>query len=210
MPTVNEMMLGKNFMSIWLLTAAALLMGCETDPGLQVTVHTSRGDIVVAVDTVAAPITSANFLRYVADRHYDGGQFFRVVRMDNQPNNEIKIEVIQGSANQEGNASFYNPIPLERTSVTGLHHTDGAISMARGGPDSGGPDSATHSFFFTIGDQPSLDFGGMRNEDGQGFAAFGYVLSGMEVILNIQAGKTSDERIQNLVEPVAIDSVRVN
>lgn len=202
MPTANEMMLRKIYLPIWLLAAAALLAGCEQDSRLQVTIHTSKGDIVVAVDTVAAPITSSNFLRYVDDRHYDGGQFFRVVRMDNQPNNEIKIEVIQGSANGGGSEAFYNPILLERTSVTGLYHTDGVISMARGGPD-----TATHSFFFTIGDQPSLDFGGMRNEDGQGFAAFGSVLSGMEVILDIQSGEVE---YQTLVEPVSIDSVRVN
>jgi len=177
-------------------------VGCEEHPRVQVTVYTAKGDIVVAVDTMAAPITSTNFLNYVTDGHYDGGRFFRVVRMDNQPDNDIKIEVIQASANQERSEAFYDPIPLERTSETGLYHTDGAISMARGGPD-----SATHSFFFTIGDQPSLDFGGMRNDDGQGFAAFGYVLSGMEVIRDIQAG---DVDKQILLEPVLIDSVRVN
>jgi peptidyl-prolyl cis-trans isomerase A (cyclophilin A) len=131
---------------------------------------------------------------------FDGGRFFRVVRPDNQPNDSIRIEVIQGGVAQERAREGFPAIPLERTSVTGLRHRDGTLSMARGGPD-----SATSSFFICIGDQPSLDFGGMRNPDGQGFAAFGQVVRGMDVVRRIQQGAVN---AQNLVNPVQILSVK--
>ena len=188
-----------------LLVAFVLLstvaLGCASDPYVPVTVYTTKGAIEVEIDTVAAPRTSANFLRYVREEFYDGGEFFRVVRMDNQPTDSIFIEVIQGSANMEFEGDFYDPIELERTTETGLMHFDGTISMARGGPN-----SATHSFFFTIGDQHALDFGGMRNPDGQGFAAFGRGSLGMEVVRAIQSDSVT---AQILVNPVVIDSIRV-
>lgn len=183
------------------LIVSSILTACTTESVVPVVIHTGAGTIDVAIDTVAAPLTSANFLRYVREGLYDGGEFFRVVRMDNQPNDSIRIEVIQGGANLDLNEQFHDPIALERTSNTGLLHVDGTISMARGRPN-----SATHSFFFTIGDQPSLDFGGMRNPDGQGFAAFGRVTRGMDVIRAIQSG---DVEAQLLMEPVAIDSIRI-
>ncbi|MDA0379373.1 MAG: peptidylprolyl isomerase [Bacteroidetes bacterium] len=187
------------------LFSLMLLSACRPSDVVEVTIHTSRGDIEVAVDTVAAPVTSANFLRYVRSGFYDGGSFFRVVRMDNQPSDSIRIEVIQGGANRELEDLFFDPIPLERTSNTGLSHVDGTISMARGRPD-----TATDSFFFTIGNQPSLDFGGMRNPDGQGFAAFGRVFSGMDVIRSIQSDSTLTESPQVLRNEVVIDSIRVH
>ena len=151
-----------------------------------VTIKTELGEIDVAIDSAHVPITAANFLRYVDAGSYEGGKFHRTVRPDNQPANKIKIEVIQGGAN--GKPRFA-PIALERTSVTGLRHLDGAISMARGGPD-----TATSDFFLCIGDQPSLDFGGLRNPDGQGFAAFGHVTKGMEIVRKIQALPADDKQ----------------
>ena len=132
--------------------------------------------------------------------HYDGGQFHRTVTMDNQPDDSVRIEVIQASVNEEFAEQGFDPIPMERTSVTGLRHVDGAISMARGQPD-----SATSSFFFCINDQPSLDFGGNRNPDLQGFAAFGMVVSGMDVVRTIQGQPVE---AQALTPPVRITSVR--
>ena len=100
-----------------------------------------------------------------------------------------------------GHESEESPaIALERTRDTGLHHLAGVISMARDGPD-----TATSDFFICVTDQPSLDFGGGRNPDGQGFAAFGRVISGMGVIRRIQHAKA---RGQNLVPPVRIVSIR--
>lgn len=168
-----------------------------------VVIETSIGAIEVEVDPVHAPITTANFLRYVDARMYDGGRFHRAVRLDNQVRKDVRIEVIQGGRNPERakTEKGFPPIPLERTSVTTLTHVDGAISMARGGAD-----SAVSDFFLCVGPQPTLDFGGARNGDGQGFAAFGRVVKGMDIVRRIQSGKTNDR--EQLLAPVAI--VRVH
>src|SRR5215469_10005386 len=92
----------------------------------------------------------------------------------------IKIDVIQAEVNPEFRRKSFAPIPLERTKDTGLKHVDGALSMPRNSPD-----SATSGFSICIGDQPEMDFGGHRNPDGQGFAVFGRVTSGMDVVRKI-------------------------
>ncbi len=188
-------------MKLFIYLAIGLLMiGCSKSTSVVVVdIETSSGLIEVEIDTVAAPITSANFLRYVDGGMYEGGSFFRVVTMENQPEDSIRIEVIQGGANPEYRDRFFDPIPLERTSDTGLKHLDGVISMARGEPD-----TANHSFFICIGDQPSLDFGGMRNPDGQGFAAFGRVTAGMDIVQSIQGGEVE---LQRLLQPIQIIKV---
>ena len=173
----------------------------QTEGPTLVTITTSLGDIEINVDTVRAPNTAANFLRYVTGRHYNGGAFFRSVTLDNQPNNEVKIEVIQARVNLERIEDRFEAIPLERTDATGIYHIDGAISMARGAPN-----SATSSFFICIGNQPSLDFGGARNTDGQGFAAFGRVTRGQEVVRLIQQQSTSGQQLE---PPIQIDSATV-
>ena len=163
------------------LSLCSALFAADGKP-VHVLFHTEVGDIEVEVDTVHAPITATNFLRHVDSGFYDGGTFFRTVTLDNQPQNQVKIEVIQGgNRSKEESAAELPAIPLERTNKTGLKHEDGAISMARGEPD-----SATSEFFICIGDQPELDFGGKRNPDGQGFAAFGRVVKGMDVVRRIQ------------------------
>ena len=160
----------------------------------RVVVQTSLGSMEVEVDTIRAPVTGRNFLRYVDHGAYRGGRFHRTVRADNQPENQMKIEVIQGGLDAS-RAKDFPPIPLERTSVTGLAHKDGTISMARDGPD-----SATSDFFICIGDQPELDFGGKRNPDGQGFAAFGTVLRGMDVVRLIQTARAQEQRLTPPIE----------
>jgi len=172
----------------------------DSDAKIPVVINTTLGDIRVEIDAERAPITASNFLRYVDARLYDGGSFFRTVHADNQPTDSIRIAVIQGGANRERSDESFDAIPLERTSTTGLHHVNGTISMARGGPD-----TATHSFFICIGDQPSLDFGGLRNPDGQGFAAFGHVISGMHIVRKIQM-QTAEA--QTLTPSIKILSVR--
>ncbi|MEP7200950.1 MAG: peptidylprolyl isomerase [Chloroflexota bacterium] len=167
---------------------------------IRVSIHTDSGAIEAELDAARAPITVANFLAYVDAGFYDGGRFHRTVKMDNQPNNDIKIEVAQAGINPAHDAEKFSPIPMERTSVTGLRHTDGAISMARFAPD-----SAQSDFFICIGDQPSLDFGGMRNPDGQGFAAFGHVTAGMDVVRRIQQSPCA---AQTLTPPIRIVSIR--
>jgi peptidyl-prolyl cis-trans isomerase A (cyclophilin A) len=160
--------------------------------GVRVRVETELGDIVVEVDTKRVPVTSANFLKYVDAGHYDGGSWHRTVRMDNQPESTVKIEVIQAGVNPDKAKDGFPPIALERTNRTGILHKDGVISMARGAPD-----SATSGWFICINDQPSLDFGGNRNPDGQGFAAFGRVISGTDVVRKIQIAPSSDNRTTN-------------
>ena len=159
---------------------------------IRVRVQTEIGDIVVEVDQARAPITAANFMKYVDAGHFNGGVFHRTVKMDNQPESTIKIEVIQAGVNPDRSKDGFGPITLERTSVTGILHKDGVVSMARGTPD-----SATSGWFICINDQPSLDFGGMRNPDGQGFGAFGRVVSGMDVVRKIQAAPSSTNRTTN-------------
>ncbi len=161
-----------------------------------VTIDTSLGSIVVELDRAHAPETTDNFLRYVDAKHYDGGRFHRTVTMGNQPDKKVKIEVIQGGVNPAKEKSDFAPIQLERTNKTGLHHNDGTISMARDSAD-----TATSDFFICIGDQPELDFGGKRNPDGQGFAAFGRVIKGMDVVRKIQQ---SPAKGQSLDPPIFI------
>jgi peptidyl-prolyl cis-trans isomerase A (cyclophilin A) len=166
----------------------------------RVVVQTELGDIEIEVDTAHAPGTAANFLKYVDGKHYDGGTWHRTVKMDNQPDNRIKIEVIQAGVNPDRAKDGFPAIALERTNTTGLRHKDGAVSMARSGAD-----SATSGFFICINDQPSLDFGGLRNADGQGFAAFGRVVRGMDVVRKIQQAPNTDA--QKLTPPIPIISV---
>lgn len=176
----------------------------EQSGGVRVRVQTELGDIVLELEPKRAPGTTENFLRYVDGGHYDGGQFHRTVTMDNQPESEVKIEVIQAGVNPVRAKDGFPAIPLERTSVTGLLHKDGTVSMARNTPD-----SATSGWFICINDQPSLDFGGARNPDGQGFAAFGRVVSGMDVARKIQrapssSNRTTNTEAQRLTPPIAI------
>ena len=161
-----------------------------SDP-VRVVVETELGSFELEVDVDRAPVTGANFLRYVDGGHYDGGTFYRTVHADNQPSDSIRIAVIQAGRNRDAGAATFPPVALERTGATGLAHLDGTISMARGGPD-----SATHSFFICIGDQPSLDQGGMRNADGQGFAAFGRVVAGMDVVRAIHRAPYEGQRLR--------------
>jgi peptidyl-prolyl cis-trans isomerase A (cyclophilin A) len=160
-----------------------------------VVIETAKGDIVVELDQTRAPITTANFLRYVDLGHYSGGRFHRTVTMANQPDKKIKIEVIQAGVNPAREKASLPPIKLERTSKTKLLHRDGTISMARDKPD-----SATSDFFICIGDQPELDYGGKRNPDGQGFAAFGHVLKGMDVVRRIQRSPAKEQTLTPAIE----------
>jgi peptidyl-prolyl cis-trans isomerase A (cyclophilin A) len=161
----------------------------------RVAIRSELGLIVVEILADKAPVTAANFLKYVDAKLYDGSVFHRTVTMDNQPNDTVKIEVIQGGQVPQGVMGF-PAIALERTSVTGLKHEDGTISMARSTAD-----TASASFFFCIGPQPELDFGGKRNKDGQGFAAFGKVVAGMDVVRKIQKAPAEG---QTLKPPVKI------
>lgn len=177
---------------------------------VKVKLETTMGDIHIDLYADEAPITVANFLRYIDGGHFNGGAFYRVVRMDNQAQNNIKIEVIQGGMSGNSDIGMFEPIVLERTNMTGIKHEDGTISMARGGPD-----TASSEFFICVNAQPSLDFGGMRNADGQGFAAFGKVTKGMDIVRAIQNVKTDTPSGeleytsgQSVLEPVIFNSFK--
>lgn len=161
-------------------------------------IETSLGNIQVELYTQQAPITVANFLTYVDSNWYNGSDFFRVCTPENEADREFPIQVIQGGDLPE--TKRLPPIPMETTEQTGIKHLNGTISMARDTPN-----SAQSDFFICIGDQPELDYNGRRNPDGQGFAAFGKVIKGMDVVKKIQAQKDS---VQMLFKPVEIVSIQ--
>ena len=166
--------------SVLWMAAVALPLVAQT----RVSIETEAGVIEAVLDDEKAPITVANFLKYVDAGQYSGAEFFRTVRTkpDNQPKVSVKIDVIQAQVNPTFRGKSFGPITLERTRDTGLKHLDGSLSMPRNTPD-----SATSGFSICIGDQPEMDFGGRRNSDGQGFAVFGRVTSGMETVRKIHA-----------------------
>ena len=166
---------------------------------VHVVIETNAGTIEADLDSTHAPVSVANFLRYVDAHHYDGGQFHRAVTPDNQPSNAVKIEVIQGGVAPAFAKTGWPAIELERTSVTGLKHVDGALSMARAGPN-----TATSDFFITIGLQPELDFAGKRNADGQGFAVFGRVVRGGDTVRKIQHSAVVDQKLTPPIQIVRI------
>lgn len=187
-----------------LLSIIATAGAAET---VTVVMSTSAGAVVIELYPDAAPVTVANFLEHVDRNHYRNSFIYRVVRMDNQAQNNIKIEVIQGGLGDAEEDLSFDPIVHETTESTGILHTDGVISMARLEPG-----TATSEFFICLNDQPELDFGGQRNPDGQGFAAFGKVVKGMDVVREIQNMNTDplpDGELeytsgQMLVDPVII------
>ncbi|MEP7255828.1 MAG: peptidylprolyl isomerase [Ferruginibacter sp.] len=165
--------------SFFILLFSFYLTNLNAQKNITCLIKTELGNITVELYPSKAPVTVANFLMYVDAHLYDSSSFFRAVTLNNQPKDSVKIEVIQGG--NVDSAKEFAPIPLETTQQTGLLHKDGTISMARGKPA-----SATSSFFICINDQPFLNFAGKRNKDGQGFAAFGIVTKGMNVVKKIQ------------------------
>ena len=160
-------------------------------------IETELGDITFKVYPKKSPTAVKNFEKYEQKGDFEGATFYRVVRMDNQPNDSIRIEVIQGNFTASENSE--GPIPHITNDKTGILHKDGTVSMARGKPG-----TASVAFFICINDQPELDFGGKRHPDGQGFDAFGQVVEGMDVVKKIQQGKTDK---QTLINPVNITRI---
>lgn len=162
---------------------------------VDVSIATSLGTFVVRLDVARAPITTANFLRYVDAKAYDDTEFYRTVAKKNEPT--APFEVIQGGLDPK--AGNTNPsIKLEPTSVTHLSNTDGAIAMAR----TNDPNSATTEFFVDLGDARYLDAGGPL---GPGYAVFGHVVRGMAVVRKIHVAPAQGE---TLLPPVRIITMR--
>lgn len=168
------------------------VMACTTLAPAQATelprvmLMTTEGPIVIALDTQHAPRSAGDFLQYVQRGLYDqGAGFYRVVRRDND-HGTPPIEVIQGGLLDENDPRALPPVAHESTRQTGLRHLDGTVSLARGAPGTGGG----AAFFICVGPQPGLDAGALRNPDGQGFAALGQVVFGMDTVRRIHAGET--------------------
>jgi peptidyl-prolyl cis-trans isomerase A (cyclophilin A) len=164
----------------------------------EVIIKTESGDIHVQLDLKRAKVTSLNFLRYADAGMYKDACFYRVVRMDNQPKDSVKIEVIQGGRFENEDKGF-PPIIHETTEMTGIRHRDGTISMARSKPG-----SATSEFFICVGDQPELDYRGRRNPDLQGFAAFGRVTGGMDIVRKIHSVSAPGQYLEKKVRIIDI------
>ncbi len=182
--------------------------GAALRPLPHVVIETSVGDIELVIETEKAPISAANFLSYVDGGTYAGGSFYRTVRPGND-NSTTHIQVIQGGLGLTAEADGKG-IAHEDTRMTGLTHSDGAISLARDAPG-----TASSEFFICIGENgPALDAGGGRNKDGAGFAVFGHVVRGMEVVRAIQAmradGPSPDPYMNNQIlnPPVTITGMR--
>ena len=161
------------------LVAAPAFAG-DDDGLVRVTMKTAKGVIVLDLDRGRAPITAANFLHYVDARRLDGCAFYRATRT---PTAET-TGLIEGGLKNDP-AKVFKPIAHESTAKTGLKHRDGTISMARRAPG-----TANADFFIYLGDQPSLD-ADYPGGDGLGFAAFGQVADGMDVVHAILASPTS-------------------
>ena len=169
----------------------------------KVMIHTDHGDILVALEAIKAPITSANFLRYVDARNYDGAAFYRAVRQQGS----TKVGLIEGGI--DDSRKLFPPIAHESTTQTGLLHLDGTLSMAREGPG-----TAVSDFFVCAGAATYLDANPQAAGDNLGYAAFGQVITGMEIvriIMNLPTGgvaRTPSMQGQILDPPVRIISMK--
>ena len=177
-----------NIKSFFILLLGFYFTSCNSSNPV-VEIKTELGNVKVEIYKDKAPISAENFLKYVDKGLYKNTSFYRTVTMDNQPNNKIKIEVIQGGLGDNEN-KMLPPIQHEPTNKTGILHKDGVISYARNEPG-----SETSEFFICIGDQPELDYGGKRNPDGQGFSAFGKVIDGMDVVHKIQSQPNKEQAL---------------
>ncbi len=194
------------FVTMLALCAVTMLATVTSSPvasraaaPVDVAIQTSAGTIVVRLDTVRAPGTTANFLHYVDAGTYNGTTFYRTVSKANEPRSSI--EVIQGGLNPQAPNPMIRSIPLESTSKTGLHNTDGAISMAR----TSDPNSGSTEFFLCIGDNRFLDAGGPT---GPGYAAFGKVVRGADVVRKIQRSHANGEMLAPPVRIVKMTRLR--
>ena len=165
-------------------------------PGyVRVKIDTNVGSIIVALDVKRAPATSKNFLAYVDDGRFDNTDFYRSARRKSDP----KLGFVQGGIRTDARR-ILPPFPHERTDKTGVKHVDGAISMARR-PE---PNSAGGNFVLLVGAMPSMDAKG----DFAGYAAFGRVVGGMDVVKRILAkptgGGSDAMKGQMILDPVRI------
>jgi peptidyl-prolyl cis-trans isomerase A (cyclophilin A) len=191
----------KKLYIIFIILLSSLIINAREDKNPLVLIKTEMGNIEVEIFQNKAPVSAGNFLKCVDEGVYKNSFFYRTVRPDNQPDNEIKIEVIQGGILEK--ADNYPPIKHETTKETGILHKDGTISYARNKPG-----TATTEFFICIGDQPELDYGGKRNPDRQGFAAFGRVIKGMDIIREIHMRPADNQMLNPKIKIFNIERLK--
>lgn len=181
-----------NGILIFILTFLSQMAMAFNDPQnstIEVVIETDKGNIELELYPDKAPITVENFLQNIKAGIYEGGRFYRASRPDNNKNAKRKIlTLIQGGKNEQKQAR--SAISHESTFQSGLSHLDGVISMARLDPG-----TAASEFFICIGDNSGLDYGSDRYEEDQrqGYAAFGRVIRGMDVVTTIQQQPTGDK-----------------
>ena len=185
-----------------ILLLTFLMVSCIHETAIPISMETELGSIQMVLYPDRAPITVSNFLMYVDENRYKDFHFYRVVHMENQPDNDVKIEVIQGGLGFDKHPMELPTILHETTDKTGIRHLNGTLSMARLEPG-----TASSEIFICINDQPELDFGGKRNPDGQGFAAFGKVISGMDVVRKIQLLPETNQILDKVVK---VNSIQRN
>lgn len=162
----------------------------RTNPHIEIS--TRYGEIEVELYPDQAPVTVAAFLSYIDAGYYDESSFYRVLVDEDQPSWAPKSEIIQGGI-YKANSALLSKIPgikHETTAQSGLSHTNGTVSLARLAPG-----SAHTEFFICVGDQRGYDFGGKNNPDGQGYAAFGRVVKGMNVVNRMYAAPQRDGQL---------------
>ncbi len=194
-------MLRNVVLSIGLAALAIGRVALAAEPATTVVLHTSAGDIRIALETGRAPITAQNFLRYVDAGRFDGTTFYRaIVSRDGSEG------LVQGGL-QANNRNAFPPIAHESTVTTGLSNVNGAVSMARGSPG-----SARGDFFIVVGNQ--INYDGVPDGGDPGFAVFGRVVSGMPIVRRImrlprsKEARTEDMKGQMLSAPVTILTAR--
>ena len=188
---------------VFLFLVPLFFWGCTHTNNPKVLMKTGLGNITLELYPKKAPITVANFLKYIEENRLNGATFYRTVTPNNQPDNDIRIEVIQGGLYEDDHPNTLPPIAHETTTVSGILHKDGVISMARNEPG-----TATSEFFICVGDQSSLDYSGQRNPDGQGFAAFGKVIDGMDVVRQIQQAQADGQWLKPRIKIISIELVK--
>ncbi|MEO5682313.1 MAG: peptidylprolyl isomerase [Chitinophagaceae bacterium] len=166
-----------------------------------VLIKTQAGDIEIELYPEKAPRTAAAFLSYIKAGYYEHGSFYRVLTNDNQPSDAFKANLIQGGIWKTNykQATSLPGIPHEGTKTSGILHKEGIISLARMEPG-----TATTEFFICIGNQPGFDYGGKNNADGQGYAAFGKVIKGMETVYKIYNRPLYDQALDPQVTIINI------
>src|SRR4051812_40913695 len=187
---------------LFIALVSLLMAACSPNyKNPHIEIQTSLGDIELELYPDQAPKTVQAFLSYVKAGYYKNSSFYRVLNDDNQPSNAPKAELIQGGM-YKSNPKVHNTlkgIPHETTQQTHIQHKNGVISLARLTPG-----TATSEFFICLGDQPGFDYGGENNPDKQGYAAFGKVVKGMEIVRKIYNHR---EEEQSFDPPIPIYNI---